>query len=103
MAHLSKAKRVRNYMVKNADAGPSEVAAALSKHGVTAAYVSNIKSAMKKETGRSKPQLGKRHDTSIDHLKAASTFIKACGSLDRAKDVLKATSDIVDLLKSEAP
>ena len=99
MSKLSKAKRVRDYLEKNSDAGPAEVAAALSKYKVTAAYVSNIKTELRKKSGLVSRR-NKIDDSNLDHLKAAGVFIKSCGSLERAKEVLKATTEIVEILKS---
>ena len=48
---VNKSKLVRDYLAEHPTAGPKEVAEALSKHKISAAYVSNIKFKMTHGTG----------------------------------------------------
>lgn len=97
MHQLSKAKRVRDYLTENGDASPTEVAKALAEYNVSTAYVSNIKSELKK---KATPTISTELDSKLEHIRAAGIFIKSCGGVERAKEVLNATLELVELLKS---
>ncbi len=102
---LSKAQRIRNYMDANPEARNKDVVEALKQHKVTAADVANVKSISKrggKEIGRpakesTKPRAEKAESTAMSatgasitlpELEAGVAFVKAAGSVMRAKHLL---------------
>ncbi|MFN6130313.1 MAG: hypothetical protein ACK6DC_17425 [Planctomycetota bacterium] len=113
---LSKAERIRNYLTDRPEARNRDVVEALKQYKVTAADVANVKSLMK----RSQAKLQGRKTTdartppprtestalvpagpgmSITELEAGVAFVKAVGSLTRAKHLLIILETIKDSVK----
>ena len=84
---VNKTAMVRDYMAKHPNAGPSEVAEALTAHGISASYVSNIKSKLKKRP-RQRPSTRTAHASADGNVIAAAEFINSCGGFDQALEAL---------------
>ena len=101
MKKINKSAEVRTYLAANPGVGPKEVAKALSKLGISAAYVSTIKSKMKSQSAtkvvgakRGRPAKA----TSANDLApvvAAASFIKQCGGVDAAKNAFRTAEQIL--------
>ena len=99
----NKSAEVRQYLAANPDVGPKEVAKALSKLGISAAYVSTIKSKMKtqsssaaKGSGAKRGRPAKvRGGNELAPVVAAASFIKQCGGIDAARRAFKAAEHIL--------
>jgi hypothetical protein len=105
---MAKKKVNKTQMIKQAlsdtpEASPKEIAAALKKHGVTAGYVSSIKTQMNtkpKERRRPKGSTSKsvgRPATTTDSLDAAIKFIEQSGGLEAAKAAIEKIERIKNL------
>lgn len=95
---LSKAQRIRNYLTANPEARNRDVVEALQQYSVTAADVANVKSISKRsgETTERSPR-AKSESTGISspgssitlpELESGVAFVKAAGSIMRAKHLL---------------
>lgn len=110
---LSKAKRIRMYLEDHPGIRNRDVVEALGEYSVTAADVANVKSILKKsdvkrpaakrETKR--PQVARSESTALTsagasitlpELEAGVAFVKAAGSITRAKHVLIIIEQIKD-------
>jgi hypothetical protein len=105
---MAKKKVNKTQMIKQAlsdtpEASPKEIAAALKKHGVTAGYVSSIKTQMNtkpKERRQPKGSTSKsvgRPATTTDSLDAAIKFIEQSGGLGAAKAAIEKIERIKNL------
>lgn len=91
---LSKAERVRAYMEENPKASPKEVSDALSKHGITAQYVSLIK--MKHNSKKRAERVVMPPDAQLTYsvLMIAANLIKECGGPEQAKLAINAVAEL---------
>lgn len=99
---LSKAQRIRNYLSANPEARNKDVVEALEAYSVTAADVANVKSISKrnsepserppKEAGRTRSEstaiTSPGSSITLPELEAGVAFVKASGSIMRAKHLL---------------
>src|SRR5690348_414154 len=98
---INKSAAVRDHLAKNPAAGPTEVAAALTKQGVkiTPAYVSTVKALLKKAGTNAKASGGKRRGrptrssrggdvVSIAGLLEARRFAERVGGVENASRLL---------------
>ncbi len=99
-AKVNKAAEVRAYMKIHPNAGTRDVAKALKKLKITAAYVSTVKSAMNTRKAQKTAKRGRpakqSNDGNLAAVVAAATFIKECGGIDAANDALKAAAAVLD-------
>lgn len=105
---VNKTAAIKDYLSSNPDAGPKDVAAALTDKGlkVTAQYVSTIKSKLglggatggtKKRRGRPPAAAtGKKAPGAVayDSLVAARNFVRSVGGVDRARGALEAYAEL---------
>ena len=86
---VNKTAIVQDYLAKHPNAGPAEVAKSLKEHMISTAYVSNIKSRLKRGT-RNKvrkpkgPSTRKLYASADENVIAAARFIKSCGGVEEA-------------------
>ncbi len=97
-AKVNKAQLIKDAMAANPEASPIEVAKSLKKHGITAAYVSNVKSiASPKKRKRGRPA-GKKSTTSdrvsLGDLVKAKKLADELGGVDKAKSLLDAVAKL---------
>jgi hypothetical protein len=107
---INKSEKVRDYLAEHPDAGPTDVANALKRYGISVALVSAIKSkgktggpkrrkakAMKRRSlrGRKAPR---RRTGRVEPVVAAAELIRACGGVDEAKVALDAAGQIATVL-----
>jgi hypothetical protein len=102
----NKSEAIRAYTKKNADAGPTEVAAALAKDGieVTAAFVSTVLSNDRRKSGKSGKRGGKGRGraaaastgASLEHLIEAKKLIQKMGGIDEARQAINLLAKILD-------
>jgi hypothetical protein len=102
---LSKAQRIRNFLEANPEARNKDVVEALSAYSVTAADVANVKSITKRSTAKQavvhreprRPRPEPSESTAMSsagpsitlpELEAGVAFVKAAGSIMRAKHLL---------------
>jgi hypothetical protein len=112
----SKAQRIREYLETNPEARNKDVVEALKQFKVTAADVANVKSLTKRTAGKrtsgtvreTKRTVERSESTglapvgasvSLPELEAGVAFIKASGSITRAKHVLIIIEQIRDNVK----
>jgi len=92
---VNKTRLIKDALSAAPEATPKEIAATLKKYGVTATYVSNIKSTMNakpKKRGRPKGSPNKSVDrpaATTDTLDAAIKFVEQCGGLKDAKAAIE--------------
>ena len=107
---VNKSQRVRDHLAQHPEAGPTAVARALKRFGVSVALVS----AVKARSGSARPKQRKakatrrtargrraRSDASVQAapLVAAAEFIRACGGVDEAKAALDTASRVASALQ----
>jgi hypothetical protein len=99
---ISKAQRIRNYLAAHPEARNRDVVEALQEHSVTAADVANVKSISKRngesaerparEAVRSRAEstaiAAPGASITLPELEAGVAFVKAAGSIMRAKHLL---------------
>ena len=98
----NKSEAIRQYLAKHPDEPPKNIAKALQ---VQPALVYNVKSMMKAQ-GRGKN--GKKARTtvdsaangSVDNLISAARLIQSCGSIDAAREALKAAEKVAAALEN---
>jgi len=93
-SNVNKTALIKQALAQNPDASPKEVAASAG-HGVTAKYVSTVKTNMRtalKKTAKKKPgrpkgskQAASKAATAPGSLDSAIAFIEAAGGLEAAK------------------
>jgi hypothetical protein len=110
---LSKAKRIRAYLDNHPEARNKDAVEALSEFGVTAADVANVKSHQKRtqtapgkkspSPAKVKPEVASPNALSNNgptinwkELEAGVAFVKAAGSVQRAKHLLIIIDQIKD-------
>ena len=96
---VNKTQLIKDAMVANPEASPAEIANTLNEHGVTAAYVSNIKSATapkKKKRGRppGKKSTATSDKISLGALVKAKKMADELGGVDKAKSLLAAVAKL---------
>lgn len=109
--NVNKSELIREYYKSNPNAGPTEIARAISEQGypVSPAHVNQALSGMRKKRrrkGRGRPlgSKGKRAASSpssnraLDQLTLAADFCKACGGVDTAIGVLNSLKQIASKL-----
>ena len=106
---LSKSARIRQYQADHPEAGPTEVAKALSKYGITKGLVANVKAREKakaqpkrkavKKKSTTKAKSGASVTTSFDSVVAAAELIKACGGVEHAKRAIDAAANAAQVLR----
>ena len=100
---INKTKLIEEALSATPEATPKEIADRLKAYGVTATYVSNIKSALNaksKEGGRPTNATGKsvgRPANSSDSLDAAIKFVEQSGGLKGAKAAIEKIERIKNL------
>ncbi len=88
---VNKTVLVQDYLAKHPNAGPAEVAKSLKEHMISAAYVSSIKTRLKRGT-RNKvrklkgPSTRKLYASVDENVIAAARFIKSCGGVEEAAE-----------------
>ncbi len=109
LAKLNKSDAIRDYAKANPDAGLTEISRALAAKGieVSPAHVAQAlrsvglykskgkrKGAKASTSAKQKesPKVSKVNDNVIEVVNAAKAFIKACGSVEDAIQLLKAVS-----------
>lgn len=110
---VNKSKKIREYMAAHPDEGPTQVATALSRFGITPAHVSNVKARegtnaapkrrkKRRATGkrsRRRSTTAGRRTTEAEPLVAAAELIRLCGGVDEAKAALDTAGQIASVLK----
>ncbi|MEO8497406.1 MAG: hypothetical protein ABI614_20235 [Planctomycetota bacterium] len=100
---VNKTKLIKQALSDTPEATPTEIAAALKEYGVTATYVSNVKSMMNakpKKRGRPKGSTNKGVDRPAkpaDSLDAAIAFVEQSGGLKAAKAAMEQIERIKSL------
>ena len=100
---INKTQLIKEAIAEVPDATPKDIAAALKKYGITATYVSNVKSTMKakpKKRGRPKGSTSKsvgRPAKSSDSLDVAIKFVEQSGGLKAAKAAIEKIEKIKSL------
>ena len=108
---INKSQKVRDYLAEHPDAGPTEVATALKRYGVSVALVSSIKG--KSQTGGRKKRKAKasrrrsvggrrgqsRRAGRVEPIIAAAELIRVCGGVDEAKTAVDATGRVASVLR----
>lgn len=101
----NKTKLIKDAMAENPEATPKEIADSLSKHGISAQYVSTVKFNMnKKAEGRPVGKPGRRPGTAsigssssqieYSDLMKAKGLADQMGGVQKAKAVLDALSEL---------
>jgi predicted transcriptional regulator len=88
---VNKTQLIKDAMVKNPNASPAEIAKGLSKHGITAQYVSVVKSNLKKGKKTTKRKgTGKKKEAAftVSELVKAGKLAEELGGVEKAKEVL---------------
>ncbi len=96
---VNKAQLIKDAMAANPKASPIEIAKSLKKHGITADYVSNVKStASPKKKKRGRPAAKKSTTTSdkisLGDLVKAKKLADELGGVDKAKSLLDAVAKL---------
>ena len=101
---VNKSKAIRDYKAANADAGPKEIAAALTKERirVSPAFVSTVLSTSKKKKGKSRrvgrPRRAKPTQAAASftasELMQAKKLAEEIGGLEKAKAAIDVLSKI---------
>ena len=99
---VSKTQRIKQALSDTPEASPKEIAAALKKYGVSASYVSNIKTTMNAKPKKRRPKGSTRKSvgrpaTITDPLDAAIKFIEQSGGLKAAKIAMEKIERIKSL------
>ena len=89
---VNKSKEVREYLAKHPDAMPAEVARALKRFGITAQFVSNVKTKM--NSVRAKP------DSAVENeIIAAAELIRICGDSKKALESIRIAERVASLMR----
>jgi hypothetical protein len=96
---VNKAQLIKDAMAASPKASPAEIAKSLKKHGITAAYVSNVKSTAspKKKKKRGRPAAKKSTTSdklSLGALVKAKKLADELGGVDKAKSLLDAVAKL---------
>ena len=103
---LSKSARIRQYQADHPEAGPTAVARALGRYGITRGFVANVTSREKAKAQPKRKTVKKRVKakriapaiTSFDGVVAAAELIKTCGSVEQAKQAIDAADRAAQIL-----
>ena len=100
---VNKTQKIKDAIAAAPTATTKEIAESLKRYGVTATYVSNVKTAMKKKPkkqGRPKGTVSKsvgQPAAATDTLDAAIKFVEQCGGLKAAKAAMEKIERIKNL------
>jgi hypothetical protein len=94
---VNKTAMIRDYMAKHPNAGPSKVAEALRAHKISASYVSNVTTKLKKRP-RQRPSTRTGYASSVENIIAAAEFIKSCGGIDEAIEAFEIAQKVAQAL-----
>ena len=107
---VNKSQKVRDYLAEHPDAGPTAVAKALKRHGVSVALVSAIKG--KSKIGRRKRRKAKAAKRSarsrkfatagtsaVEPVVAAARLIRDCGGVAEARAALNTADKVAAALQ----
>ena len=100
---INKTQLIKDAIVAAPEAKPKEIAAKLKKYGITATYVSNIKSKldlnaeMQSGATASTGNTVGRPATAVDSLDAAIKFVEQSGGLKAAKAAIEKIERIKSL------
>ena len=96
---VNKSEEVRKYIAAHPDAGPSDIAKALKKLKISAAYVSTIKSKMKSGSVKKNAKRGRPPKSSsqndMESIIAAAAFISHCGDIDTTREALAVAEQVL--------
>jgi uncharacterized protein related to proFAR isomerase len=95
---VSKAQLIKDYLASHPNARPTEIAEALKKHKISAAYVSNVKFIMRTYGTAASDEGAPAHI-----IRAAAKFVQVCGGMDKARKALKVAQDVADILSDSDP
>ena len=106
---VNKSQKIRDYLAEHPDAGPTEVARALKRYGVSAPLVSAIKARGKparrkkrKAKATRRTVRGRRARSGATNqaapIIAAAELIRACGGVAEAKAALDTAGRIASVL-----
>ena len=90
----NKTQLIKDAMAANPNASPAEIAKGLTKYGISAQYVSVVKSNLKKKTGKKtttkRKGAGKKKEAAftVSELVKASKLAEELGGVEKAKEVL---------------
>ncbi len=94
---VNKAQLIKDALAADPKATPVEIAKSLKKHGITANYVSNVKSvgSPKKKKKRGRPAATTSSDkVSLGDLVRAKKLADGLGGVDKAKSLLDAVAKL---------
>ncbi len=99
---VNKTQLIKDALAKNPKASPSEIAEGLKKHGISAQYVSTVKSSLKpkkptktaKKTVAKKKVAKKSDKVSLGDLVKASRLAEELGGVDKAQEMLNALAKL---------
>jgi DNA-binding IscR family transcriptional regulator len=99
---VNKTQLIKDALAKNPKASPIEIAEGLKKHGISAQYVSTVKSSLKakKPTKTAKKKVAKRKvakksdKVSLGDLVKASKLAEELGGVDKAQEMLNALAKL---------
>ena len=94
---VNKTQLIKDALAKNPKASPIEIAEGLKNHGISAPYVSTVKSSLKakKPTKTAKKKVAKKSDkVSLGDLVKASRLAEELGGVDKAQEMLNALAKL---------
>jgi len=99
---VNKTQLIKDALAKNPKASPSEIAEGLKNHGISAQYVSTVKSSLKakKPTKTAKKKVAKKtvakksDKVSLGDLVKASRLAEELGGVDKAQEMLNALAKL---------
>jgi len=99
---VNKTQLIKDALAKNPKASPSEIAEGLKSHGISAQYVSTVKSSRKakKPTKTAKKKVAKKtvakksDKVSLGDLVKASRLAEELGGVDKAQEMLNALAKL---------
>ena len=99
---VNKTQLIKDALAKNPKASPIEIAEGLKKHGISAQYVSTVKSSLKAKkptktakTKVAKKKVAKKSDkVSLGDLVKASKLAEELGGVDKAQEMLNALAKL---------
>ena len=99
---VNKTQLIKDALAKNPKASPIEIAEGLKKHGISAQYVSTVKSSLKakKPTKTAKKKVAKKtvakksDKVSLGDLVKASKLAEELGGVDKAQEMLNALAKL---------
>ena len=94
---VNKTQLIKDALAKNPKASPIEIAEGLKNHGISAPYVSTVKSSLKakRPTKTAKKKVAKKRDkVSLGDLVKASRLAEELGGVDKAQEMLNALAKL---------